>query len=588
MYGKRKMLLWCLAMQLLGSALDGLGTSLALVVAGRAAKGFAAALIPVGISILRDELPCEKVNGAVALMSATLGIGSAAGLPLAGVIYAHTTWHALFWVSAVMATAMAVAVWFVVPESSVRTPGAFDAPGAVVLSAALVCLLLPLSKGGHWGWTSEPTLTMFVLSTLLLAAWIPWELRTRTPMVDLRTAARRSVALTNAASLMVGFSMYGNMLSTTQLLQMPQATGYGFGLSVLAAGLCMIPSGLAMLVFSPVSARITRAFGGRVTLLVGALVLVGGYVSRVFLISSLWHVVVGALLVSVGTAIAYASMPTLIMGSVPITETASANGFNSLLRSIGTAGASAAVAAILTSQVMPLGAHQVPTLQAFKHIFWLCSAAALVAALLAALLPSSTPRPVAVAGPTPDEMVVKGTVLGLGHGDEEQRAVRSATVTVTDLDGVQVDWSRVDADGSYAVVLPQAGRYLAITAADGWAPHAQLLDIRAAHTHDVQLGRRLDVTGVVRHGGTPVAEALVTLTRLTGESVAATHTGPDGSFRLPLGSHGRHVLTALAAESGQVASITITLTGQAVAVQLDLADPAVATQAVGALPRRGQ
>lgn len=349
MYGKRRMMLLCLAMQIIGSALGGLGDSLSWVVAGRALQGFAAALIPVGISIMRDELPAERVGGAVALMSATLGIGSGVGLPLAGLIYAHASWHDLFWVSAAMATVMAVAVVLVVPESGVRTPGSFDVLGAVLLSAALVCLLLPISKGEQWGWGSQRTLLLFVLAVLLVAAWVPWELRTRSPMVDLRTAARRPVLLTNCASLLVGFSMYGNMLSTTQLLQMPTITGYGFGLTVLRAGLCMLPSGLMMIVLSPVSAWITRRFGGRWTLMIGALVLALGYVGRVFLSGHVLLIIIGAALVSCGTAIAYAAMPTLIMSAVPITETASANGLNTLVRSIGTSSSSAVVAMLLTS-----------------------------------------------------------------------------------------------------------------------------------------------------------------------------------------------------------------------------------------------
>lgn len=194
--------------------------------------------------------------------------------------------------------------------------------------------------------------------------------------------------LTNLASVLVGFSMYGNMLSTTQLLQMPTFSGYGFGLSVLTAGLCMLPSGLAMVLFSPVSARITRTFGARITLIVGAMVLALGYIARVFLTYALWQIVFGALVVSIGTAIAYAAMPTLIMAAVPITETASANGLNSLLRAIGTSSASAAVAAILTGTVMRVGGHVLPTLDAFKHIFWICAIAALLSALVAAFLPN--------------------------------------------------------------------------------------------------------------------------------------------------------------------------------------------------------
>ena len=182
---------------------------------------------------------------------------------------------------------------------------------------------------------------------------MPYELRASRPLVDIRTSMTRPVMVTNIASLFVGFAMYANMLSTTQQLQMPEITGYGFGLSVFTAGLCMLPSGLVMVALAPVSAWITKRFGAKLTLIVGSLALAGGYVTRVYLTEQVWQIVVGAMVVSAGTAIAYAAMPTLIMRSVPITETASANGVNTLLRSIGTSMSSAVVAAILASVRSP-------------------------------------------------------------------------------------------------------------------------------------------------------------------------------------------------------------------------------------------
>lgn len=569
MHGKRRMMLVCLVLQILGSVLGALGGTLAVVVAGRALQGFAAALIPVGISIMRDELPRERVGGAVALMSATLGIGSAAGLPLAGLISAHTSWHALFWVSAAMAAAMLVAIPLVVPESTLRTPGSFDGVGAVLLSLALVAFLLPVTKGSHWGWTSETTLVLAVASVVLLAIWVPWELRTRTPMVDLRTAARKPVLLTNLASVLVGFSMYGNMLSTTQLLQLPERTGFGFGLDVLQAGLAMVPGGLMMVLLSPASAAITRRWGGRTTLITGAVVLAGGYVLRVFLVDHLWQIVLGAMLVSAGTAIAYAAMPTLIMAAVPITETASANGLNSLLRAVGTSSASAVVAMILTTTVTRVGGVALPTLDAFKHIFWVCALAALVSALVAAFLPSARPAPAVSPGRASaddaDEIVVAGRVTATGV-----RPVRSAVVTVIDLEGDQVDWARVEPDGSYAIVLPGPGDYVTVTAADGWEPHSEVVHVSGTHAQDIDLGDRLQLAGQVTADGLPVPGALVTMTALTGQVSGATRAGADGGYVLPLSTHGRHVVTAADPSTGRTGSVGVTLTGVERRVDLDL------------------
>ena len=112
--------------------------------------------------------------------------------------------------------------------------------------------------------------------------------------------------------------------------------------------------------------------------------MVVGYVGRVFFWDSIASVIIGSTVVSIGTAIAYAAMPTLIMGAVPITETASANGLNSLVRSIGTSTSSAAVAAVLTSVTITVGSARLPSFEAFKDVFWmaaLASAASMVAAV---------------------------------------------------------------------------------------------------------------------------------------------------------------------------------------------------------------
>jgi hypothetical protein len=77
------------------------------------------------------------------------------------------------------------------------------------------------------------------------------------------------------ASVVVGFSMYAQSLIVPQLLQLPKATGFGLGQSMLAAGLWMAPCGLMMMALSPVGARLSAARGPKVTLIVGSLIIAG-------------------------------------------------------------------------------------------------------------------------------------------------------------------------------------------------------------------------------------------------------------------------------------------------------------------------
>lgn len=571
MYGKRKMMVVCLAIMVTGSIVAAVGGSFLWLIIGRALQGFSSALIPVGISIMRDELPKEKMGSAVALMSATLGIGSALGLPLAGLLYESLGWESIFWVSGAAGTLLLTAVVLVVPESRVRTPGRFDYLGAIVLSAALASLLLAISKGGSWGWGSEPVLLLFLTAAVLLAAWLPYELKVSQPMVDLRTSGRRPVLLTNLASLLVGFAMFANMLLTTQQLQLPASTGYGFQLSVITAGLCMVPSGLAMVVFAPVSGGIIRRFGGKSALIAGAAVMVVGYVGRVFFWDSITSVIIGSTVVSVGTAIAYAAMPTLIMGAVPITETASANGLNSLVRSIGTSTSSAAVAAVLTSVTITVGSTRLPSFEAFKDVFWMAALASAASMVATVFIPRAvTAAKAALPAPAATELVVQGRVLTADH-----LPVTPAVVTVLQTSGEPVDWSRVDSDGNYSVALPGAGTYLMVANAAGWAPMAEVFDFDGRTLQqNFHLDDRLELGGTATVAGAALPGAVVTLLQATGEHAATTRTDSEGRYSLPLPLAGRYIVTLLHPATHQAMARKLAVDNRSVTADLAMDAPA--------------
>lgn len=340
------------------------------------------ALIPIATAVMRDTLPSSRLPLGVALMSATLAIGAGGGLPLAGYIAEHLPWRTLFWVTAGAGAVMLAAVLLVVPESRVRIRGMFDYRGALLLSTALTALLLALSKGGQWGWTSTATVLSAVGGMVTFVLWVPLALRVRNPLIDVRVATRPAVLAVNMAAVLTGFGMFANILVTTQLLQLPTTTGFGLGLDIVTTGILLAPTALVFGVFAPVSAMMTRRLGAHVTLLIGALSMGAAYVARVFLSHDLWQIMAGALLVSVGTSLAFGAMPALLMRVVPITETASANGLNTLLRSVGTSTSSAVLAATTTIAVQRVGDQVYPTLTAFTSVLWAAGIACIVAGLV--------------------------------------------------------------------------------------------------------------------------------------------------------------------------------------------------------------
>lgn len=387
MYGKRRMIVISLSLMILGSAICVFTSALPLVVIGRTLQGCAVGVIPLGISIMRDLLPPGRLGSAMALMSATLGAGGAIGLPLGAVVAQYANWHVLFLVAAAMGAAGLVLTITLVPVSPLRTGGRFDFLGVAGLSAGLVCFLLPISKGGSWGWTSPLTLGLFAAAVVIFVLWGWAELRMHNPLVDLRTTTRREVLLTNLASIAFGFAVFGTQLVFPQVLQAPAASGYGLGLTLFEAGLCMAVGGGMMIVLSPVSARVTGAYGPKVTLMLGALLSIAGYVTALFLMTEVWHVALAATIVSAGAGLGYAAMPASIMGAVPTSETGAANGFNSLMRSIGTSTASAVIGAVLAAQTVQLGAVTLPSRDGLQIALLISAVAAAAGMVVSAFLP---------------------------------------------------------------------------------------------------------------------------------------------------------------------------------------------------------
>ncbi|NKQ51272.1 MFS transporter [Amycolatopsis sp. K13G38] len=392
MCGKRRMLLLSLSLMIVGSVVCGLSSALLPMMAGRGLQGFAIGAIPLGISIMRDELPPERLGAAVGLMSSSLGVGGALALPAAALVAEHFDWHMLFFGAAALGGLSLLLVLLVVPESPVRAPGRFDIPGTIGLSAGLVCLLLGISKGGDWGWGGGRTLGFFGAAAGVLLVWGWFELRIAEPLVDLRTTARPQVLLTNVASILVGFALYATQLVPPQLLQLSSTTGYGLGQSMLMAGLCVAPSGLLMMLVSPVGARIIARRGPKTSLLSGVLVLGAGYAAGLMLLEAPWQLAVFSAIAGAGVGLAYASLPALIIDAVPDTETAAANGLNALMRSIGTSSSSAVVGTVLAHMTTSFGAVSVPSLAGFRTAFVIGCAACVAAAAVTAFIPGRRGR----------------------------------------------------------------------------------------------------------------------------------------------------------------------------------------------------
>ncbi len=389
MYGPKPILILCAVALTAGSLVAALTSSLAPLVIGRGLQGVGMPIIPLGISVLRASLPAQRVGTAMGLMSASLGVGGALGMPLSAVIAEHFDWHALFWFATALGAASGLLFLLLVPAIPAgSTDDRFDALGTLGLAAALVTLLLPITKGASWGWTSPTTVGLFAASMVLFAVFGAWQLRTTSPIVDLRTTLRRPVLATNLASIAIGFALFAMSLIGPQILELPTQAGHGLGQSMLAAGLWMAPSGLAMMVSALIAARVAAVRGPRFTLLIGGVVVACGYLGGVWLLASPGGVLTFSVIVSVGVGFAFASLPALINAAVPVSETAAANGINALARSLGTSTSSAVMSAVLAGMSVDVAGHLLPSLSGFKTALLIAAGAAVAAVLLALVIPA--------------------------------------------------------------------------------------------------------------------------------------------------------------------------------------------------------
>ncbi|MBQ7803086.1 MFS transporter [Rhodococcus sp. (in: high G+C Gram-positive bacteria)] len=356
MYGKRRLLLLCIAAVGVGSLICAVAPGLTVFLIGRALQGLGVAFVSVGISVMREFVPAAKLGTAVGMMSSSLAVGGALGLPFSAFVAEVYSWRLLFFLAVGGSVACYVGIYSLIPPSEIRTGGRFDLVGALGLSALLLALLLPLSKGPNWGWTSPITVSLGGSAILIFAGLVYYERRRSNPLLDLRIATRRDVMLANIVGVMAAFAFYGMELVPIQMLMAPSTAPHGLGVSMMAAGLLMAPAGVAAFVSSNIGARMVTAFGARSTLLTAGVLLIIAVGAMLIALVIAWQFPI-AFLVGVtcviGTSVgmSYATLPTLIMEATPIEQTGEANGLNALMRIIGLAAAAAVVGMILANNV---------------------------------------------------------------------------------------------------------------------------------------------------------------------------------------------------------------------------------------------
>jgi MFS family permease len=369
LHSKKRVLLIVLAVVLAGSILAATTSSLALLIVGRILQAASFGLYPVGVAILREELTEDRMVSAMSVLSGTLGFGGGTGLVVVGLLVNHgADYHRVFWLSAAFTVVVIAIVVLVVPARPRSATGSIDWLGAVGLAAGLSAVLLAITQGHSWGWTSPVTLVSAGGGILITVGWWFWERRVTQPLVSTTMLSRRPILLTNLATVFVGMGLYFAFLGLTQFVQVPhQASGYGFGATVLQASVVyLLPGAVTGFLVALVSGRFIDRFGARPVLVVAAAAGITGFLFIALVHSASWQVIVASILANVYISLGYGALPALVVSEVTAAETGVATGMNAIARTIGSSVAAALVAVLLGRTA---GGTQVPMESSFVAIF---------------------------------------------------------------------------------------------------------------------------------------------------------------------------------------------------------------------------
>ena len=383
--GKERMLVVALGALTVGSLLAAIAPTIGVLIVARAIQGVGGGVLPLTFGIIRDEFPRDKVAGAVGTSAALLAVGGGIGLVLAGPIVNALSYHWLFWLPMILTLLAAVAAHFFVPESPERTPGRINVTSALLMSTWLVTLLLAVSQGHSWGWSSVTTVGLFVATVVVLPIWVWAEARSDTPLIDMRMMRIPTVWTVNLVALLFGMGMYAMFAFLPQFLQTPdKITGYGFGASVTESGLLLLPQTVATFLAGLLSGRLAARYGSKAVLVAGAGLTSLGTLGLVLAHDHIWQLLVETTVLGLAFGLAFAALSNLIVDAVPQSQTGVASGMNANIRTVGGALGSAVLASVITANARPDG---LPLESGYTHGFTVLVVTSGLAALVAVLVP---------------------------------------------------------------------------------------------------------------------------------------------------------------------------------------------------------
>jgi EmrB/QacA subfamily drug resistance transporter len=392
--GRRRLFFVGLGVFTLGSALCGLAPSVTLLVVGRFIQGSgAAAMLPASLGLLLGAFPKERRSQVVALWGGIGALAVATGPSLGGLLVSGPGWRWVFFVNLPIGAVGYLVGRRVLTETATASTGERpDYAGVVLVSGTLGALVLGITEGPTWGWTSGRIIACFVVALLVGAAFLRRSARHPEPVLDLTLFRSRSFSVANAATVLYAMGFFAMLLGN--ILFLTSVWHY----SILRAGLAVTPGPLVVAAVSGPAGRVAQRIGFRTLLLVGFTVFAGGltwYAAAIGLHPSyVTRWLPATLITGLGIGLTFPVLSATAVSSLHIERFAVGSAVNQTARQVGGAIGVALLVVILGTPRTPAAA-----LVNFRHLWAFAAAMAVLSGLVTTLLKGG--RPVAVTTPGP-------------------------------------------------------------------------------------------------------------------------------------------------------------------------------------------
>jgi MFS family permease len=351
-YGKKRMVLISLTFYTFGVGIAGFSPSIYFLLFARAVQGIGFAIVPLGLAIITDTFPREKIAGAQGIISGTFAIGAAAGLILGSEVVQDLGWQYAFHSAFVLSIVLFLLVWRVIKRDSPGRKRSIDYLGALILMSGVTLLLVYATEGPSLGWLSTEEIALLVPGALLTLLFFPFETRRAEPLIRLDLLRIRNVLVANLIGIVSGVVMFLLFFAIVYYAELPSP--FGLSLGIVATGLTLAPATLAMLFAGPFAGRMVARLGPRPILFVGALAMIIGLALFIVNRGTTLDVSVDMVFSLVGIVCTIIPIVNMISISLPRETIAVGLGINTMLRNLGGAIGPVVATAIMATYTSPL------------------------------------------------------------------------------------------------------------------------------------------------------------------------------------------------------------------------------------------